>query len=469
MVLKGGDIRLGPTRLLKLECVVGENTGEASVESQVTLHQRAKTIADIHARLVNLSADVVDGQVMVQGILHKQVFFVGDDDRIHHQAEDVPFCVFIAVPGAAPGMNAHVQGSIAKISHTLHGTHELQQRAILQFFVKVTNEGQFNVAVAPPGVPACLVKGEAVIGETVVACPVENITTLDRPAIKIRDVRVAVEGVVAEVTEGQVIFQGLLTKHVFFISSDNQEFFHEERVPFQGIAEVPGACPGQNVQVHANILRVDRFLIHGTQVRQRVILQVFIKVTETVDVCVALDGTGPLVLAQCIVASGVRQTLVENTLDLDLPAQKIQEITARVTDLTAEVIPNKVIVQGTLHKQIFFVGPDDVVHHQGEDVAFSTFIDLPGAQPWMHAQVVPRVEHVGWHLECECEDDCDDEPEDELEAALAQLGLVSHERVAGLFTRLVQKAVIEICVRVSEDQQVRVRAFPVVAPVVAPC
>ncbi len=123
------------SRLLKLECIVGENTGEASVESRILLGQRAKKIADIHARLLDLSADVVDCQVMVQGILHKQIFFVGDDDRVHHQAEDVPFATFVDVPGAATGMNAILQGRIAKLTHQLSGMQELHQRAILQFFV----------------------------------------------------------------------------------------------------------------------------------------------------------------------------------------------------------------------------------------------------------------------------------------------------------------------------------------------
>ena len=72
-VLRKGES--GVTRLLKLECVVGENTGEASVESHVLLHLKAKKIADIHARLKNLAADVVEGQVMIQGVLSKQVFF----------------------------------------------------------------------------------------------------------------------------------------------------------------------------------------------------------------------------------------------------------------------------------------------------------------------------------------------------------------------------------------------------------
>lgn len=207
------------TRLLRLECVVGENTGEASVESRIVLNQRARKIADIHARLLDLSADVVESQVMVQGILHKQIFFVGEDDRVHHQAEDVPFTIFVEVPGATTCMNAQVQGRIAKLTQNLVDQTELCQRAVLQFFVKVTEDCQV-VAVLDPTGP--LIRGECVVGETTQVVPVEALVELDRPAIKVRDVRVTLEDVAAEVTDDQVLFQGTLVEQIFFIADNNQ-------------------------------------------------------------------------------------------------------------------------------------------------------------------------------------------------------------------------------------------------------
>lgn len=45
------------------------------------------------------------------------------------------------------------------------------------------------------------------------------------------------------------------------------------------------------------------------------------------------------------------------------------------------ILPDKVVITGTLHKQIFFVADDDIVHHMGEDIPFTTFVDLPGISP----------------------------------------------------------------------------------------
>ena len=199
------------TQLLKLECLVCESTGEACVESRFVLPRKAKKIAEIQARIVDLMAEVVDGQVMVSGVLHKQVFFVGEDHHVHHVPEDVPFCIFIDCPGAEAGQEAQVTGKIAKLSHSLEFWQELVQRAILQFTVRVTEDCQVNVVIDPAGP---LVKAECVIGEVTKAITIENCVDLDRPAIKIRDVQVALEDVVAEATDDQVMIHGVLVKNL---------------------------------------------------------------------------------------------------------------------------------------------------------------------------------------------------------------------------------------------------------------
>jgi hypothetical protein len=303
------------------------------------LPRRARKIAEIQSRLVDLDAEVVDGQVLVSGTLHKQIFFVGEDHHVHHVAEDVPFSVFIDCPGAAPGQQAQVTGRIVKLSHVLEFAQELVQRSVLQFLVRVTEDCQVNVVLDPNGP---LVKAECVVGETTKAATVENTADLDRPAKKIRDVQVALENVVAEAAGDQVLIQGTIVKSIFFISEDDVEFFQEEQVPFTAIADVPGTEPGDNVSLKAQILRVDRFLSNGRQVRQRIVLSIFVKVTRTCELNVAESPTGPQVLASRVISSNDRQILVENVAALNRPARKVQEIQARVENVDVEIIPSNV-------------------------------------------------------------------------------------------------------------------------------
>lgn len=64
-----------------------------------------------------------------------------------------------------------------------------------------------------------------------------------------------------------------------------------------------------------------------------------------------------------------------------IPAQKIKCIDAVLKDIKYEVIIDRVIVQGIIRKEIYYVGLDSVVHYQAEDMPFSTMIDIAGAFP----------------------------------------------------------------------------------------
>jgi len=462
------------TQLLKLECLVCESIGEACVESRFVLPRRAKKIAEIQARLIDLTAEVIDSQVMVSGILHKQIFFVGEDHHVHHQPEDVPFNVFVDCPGACPGQQAQVSGAILRLTHSLDFGQELIQRAILQFVVKVTEDCQVNVVLNPAGP---LVKAECVVNETTKSVTVENCVDLDRRAKKIRDIQVMLEDVVAEASTDQVLFQGTIVKSIFFVSEDDIEFFQEERVHFSGIAEVPGTEPEDNISLKAQILRVDRFLSDGRQVRQRITLSVFIKVTRTCELNVMEDPAGPQVMASRVIASNTRQILVENVADLNRPARKIQEIQARVENVNVEVIPNKVVISATLHKQIFFVADDDIVRHMGEDLPFTTFVDLPGINPGDGITITPVVEHVGFELidKTHCNDDDSSSSSGTISSsddAYDSSDPYVEDRESPLFRRLIQRTVIQLIVRGSQEQAIRIATSPLpvaISPATTAC
>lgn len=100
-----------------------------------------------------------------------------------------------------------------------------------------------------------------------------------------------------------------------------------------------------------------------------------------------------------VIATATDQILVDSIVDLVYPAVKIDEIRASVRDATCTVIPNKVIFQGVLHKQIFYVRePDNVVVHQGEDIPFSGFVDVIGAAPTNTCDVVFEIAFVDFEL-----------------------------------------------------------------------
>lgn len=99
-----------------------------------------------------------------------------------------------------------------------------------------------------------------------------------------------------------------------------------------------------------------------------------------------------------VIAEAQVQVLIDDTIDLFTPAEKIDEIRAVVQNLRCHIIPEKVIFQGVLHKQIFFVDEENTVVHQGVDIPFSGFVDLPPAQPGQCCQLIPAIAFVDFEL-----------------------------------------------------------------------
>ena len=377
--------------LIKTPVVVGENVIQRMEVTDLLLDMPAIKVRDINAEIRDIQTDVIDDKVIIQGTIHKQIFYVGTDDIIHHQSEDIAFSTFIDVPGAEPGMDVLVEPTI---EHTLarllaDGTI-LHQKVVLQFFVKVFSIQQLIVEIGS----GPLVKTNRVIGENSVQTMVMNDVTLAVEAIKIVDITAEVRDLETEVIEDKVIIQGIVHKQLFYIGEDDVEHHQGEDIPFSEFIDIPGAEPGMNVQVHPSVEHIKQELSpDGTTVNQEIVLELFVKVTESVQINV-VTGEDSLVMLPEVIGENMKQILNETTLDLDQPAIKVKEINASFEDINAVVITDKVIVQGVIHKQIFYVGEDNVEYHQAENVPFSTFIDVMGARPGMDVDVIPTIAFI---------------------------------------------------------------------------
>lgn len=99
-----------------------------------------------------------------------------------------------------------------------------------------------------------------------------------------------------------------------------------------------------------------------------------------------------------IIAETTAQVLVDDVVTLPRAAEKVDEIVASIRDVNCFVIENKVIFQGILHKQIFFVDLEGVVRHLGVDIPFSGFVDVPGVPAGSACQLEPEIEFLAFEF-----------------------------------------------------------------------
>ncbi len=380
------------------EIKVGEaRTRVSPVVRATQLPVPAIKVRNIVGEVRNVTAEIIKDKVIVQGIVHKQVFFVAVDGIVRHFSEDVPFSTFIDLPGAEPGMNVQVNTRIEKILHHLSADGStIIQKIILEVFVKVTEFVQVSLELGSG--PLLLLP--RVIGEGTKQELVETTVTLNTPALKVEEIRGELRAIETDIIPDKVVVQGIIHKQIFFVDLDGRSRHQAEVVPFSLFLDIPGVVPGVDLQVHPRIEGIFFELLSPTELRQKVVIEVFVKATEAVQEQVTI-GQGELYKVQQVIGEGQKQILNESELVLDRPALKVREIVGTLRNITAQVIPDKVIVQGIIHKQIFYIGTDNIEYHQGEDLNFSLFIDIPGAAPGLNVHVKPLIETVLFNLEDE--------------------------------------------------------------------
>lgn len=362
----------------------------------VQLDIPAIKIKNIKAEIRDLRFEIIPNKVIVQGVIHKQVFFVGTDNIVRHQSDDMPFSTFIDVFGAMPGMLAQIQIDIEKVIARLSedGT-AIFQEVILDIFVKVEEERLVEVVVDPTG-PLVELNQFIVSGDKQIIT--ENTITLSQPALKIEEIRGEIIDLSAEIITDKVLINGTIHKQIFFINMDNSALHQSEDVFFELSIDLPGAQPGMDIFVDGEVENISYNLSEdGLVLSQQIISSFEARITQSVQRQIA-TGFDLLTKLPQVIGENTKQVMQENQLILENPAIKIKEIVAEIRNGRTEIFDNKVIVQGTLHKQIFAIGPDNVEFQQVEDIPFSTFLDIPGATAGQFARVEFTIEEILFEL-----------------------------------------------------------------------
>ena len=460
------------TDLLKVEQVVGENASQTSLVRDIVLPGKVRKIAEVDTELRDVKGRVIENKVIVEGVLHKQIFYVDDKSGQMKEftVDDERFVHFVDVPGAMPGMNVQVHVRVEFVGHDfirevkayrdaesaedleLETEHEkdkkknvdslFRQTVVLEIFAKVTESMQLDVVVDVNGVDMNnvkteLLKVESVIGENASQVSVQADVDFDRPARKIKNIDTQIRNLETRVIENKVIVEGVLHKQIYFVGADD-DVVHELSVDekFTHFVDVPGAFPGANVQLHPRVefVAVDIDADDPTRGKQTAIIDLFAKVTETVQVDVVTDIMGAAVRKELlkvaqVIGEGSKQQNIVADLKAPAPAKKMAgPPETRFENLETRIIEDKVVIEGDLVKHVYFVSDDDEAEVREFEVRehFTAFVYIPGARPGQVAQVYPRVEFT----------DFDIDPRDR--------------------TRIRQTTIIEIFVKVTEHVQLEV-------------
>lgn len=415
---------------VRVEMVLGENTSQVALKSEVRFPVEVKKIMDVHTDVRNLTAKPIKDKVIVDGKLHKQITWVADCDGYYDGVKyeaggvyDMPvnemFTHYVDLPGVTPGSSVMAEARVEYVDHAEKTMGDVdrpdiwKQTVIIELFVRATMAVDADIVtdVMAPGMNLHVVKGqtavESVVGEATKQVNVMADIQFPREVMKIKDVQAKVRDVEFEVVPDKVIVKGVLHKQIFYIEHDSGRMFEtsvdEEWTEF---VEIPGVRPGMDVMVNTMVEYAEVELKPGMKksARQTAIVKITVKALSDMMMDYVKDVTGVCISAvkgvlkaESVLGTGSAQVALREDVCFEQPVKKIMNVDSKVMFNRKEtkVLPDKVVVHGILHKQIYYVGMcDDAVWEQSVDEPFTTFVDVPGAKPGMNVRVMGEVEHV---------------------------------------------------------------------------
>ena len=225
-------------------------------------------------------------------------------------------------------------------------------------------------------------------------------------ARKIVDIHAEIVELDYEIIPNKIIVKGALHKQIYYVEEGDYvvKEFTIMREEFTDFVHIQGARPDMEAMLDGHILFVNTNPANGEfptdLLYQVAVLAVDAKVIETMTLDVVTDAYGDGISVQkapfsveCLIGCAEKQSTISVEHMLCKPARKIYDMEAVCRDLDYEVLPGRVIVRGTLHKQIYYVDAcDDTVQAQSFDNEFSVVLDVPGAKPDMEVYTRCRME-----------------------------------------------------------------------------
>lgn len=241
------------------------------------------------------------------------------------------------------------------------------------------------------------IKVQHIIGNGTAQVDIVRNVQLPARARKIVDIHAEVVELDYEIIPNKVIVKGALHKQIYYVEEGDYvvKEFTIMREEFTDFVHIQGAKPEMEAMLDGHILFVNTNPASGEfptdLLYQVAVLAVDVKVVDimTLDVVTDVYGEGLSVQkapfsVECLVGAAEKQSTIAAEHILCKPARKIYDMDAVCRNLDYEVLPGRVIVRGTLHKQIYYVDAcDDTVQAQCFDNEFSVVLDVPGAKPDM--------------------------------------------------------------------------------------
>lgn len=229
-----------------------------------------------------------------------------------------------------------------------------------------------------------------------------------------------------KIVGGRVTVEGRAHIQVTYVADKPSQPVHHVGgdIRFVETFKIPGAEADQDVMVRLTLEKVAVHLDESDRTRRAIavtlVVKIFVKVTETVDVDLLVKAPERLypayrmVALSEVVAEGERQVVVSQQADFREMFEGVKPCPEKILDVISdlrvtekEVIRDKVLVEGVITLQLIYVAKtwegSQPVHHAHVEIPFTEFVHVKGAKPDMMVDLHLEIEDADARVKGYCD------------------------------------------------------------------
>ncbi|MEW6523415.1 MAG: DUF3794 domain-containing protein [Bacillota bacterium] len=369
------------------------------VERTAGLRPVAKDVLSVTAIPGPLHAQDGDGLLTLTCLVQQVIMYTTPQGQQVTRREAVP-CGITLPWSHSPGWTQPWTAHVEKCGFWLERLPERDYGDRLEIELELV----FTQPLAPyPACPAPVQAGGSPVRAEFTAIWADRVVSRQKPHLRVPAALVPsrplervvrrhdrVEIVRAEVTDGGVLVQGVITTVLQYeaeggvVVSDSctADFVHLVETGADGsAAQVRGrVVPGSPVYVEGQGTRVEFW--HVVELETVVLDRAFLEVLTGVSGRAVATGS-TVVEARQVVGSGRAVGLVELACDLQPRAGQLVEIQRAATPAGAHVVPGKVVVSADVNSHVHYVDEQGVEHYAVARGRGTVTVAVPGATPGM--------------------------------------------------------------------------------------
>ncbi|KXG76190.1 DUF3794 and LysM peptidoglycan-binding domain-containing protein [Thermotalea metallivorans] len=418
--------------LLKIDQLVGEEYAQALVEGDIVVPDAKPDISRILSvdGIVNITGkEAVQDKIIVDGIVQFKILYASDggDQPVYSMNASAGFSQNIDIPGTTAEMNCMVMGEIEHIDFHIVNERKVAVKTVLNLSGRSFGVSKMDILREIHGLSDIQVLKERVrysdlVGSSSSETIVRENFEIEENMPEIREIlRCDAHAVEKEtkVTDGKVIVSGMVKTNTLYVGEDDRNplCLMKHEIPFTHFVEVPAAMGHMDCKIELKVDEVYADVKENTDGEKKLFeIEAIVKITAAVSEAeekeVIIDAYSPSkkikiekkrVSYHLNVGSNASNVIVKETLEIPdhLPeAFRVFNVHVKPVITDYRLVEDKNVMEGIIEANVLYLSQDkdQPIHSFRQEIPFRHFIEIPGVDDSMKADICLSIHDVDYSL-----------------------------------------------------------------------